>query len=472
MWPRRWPGANSYPLTSGRPVAGGDLDVGLADLTAGLDPGDLVDLVASLPPTLLDAAVAALVTRHNGPGPADPLPHQQPPPGRWRGWLLTGGRGVGKTWAGSSFVVDSAHRRPGLRGRIIAPTSTDAIASCVLGESGILAIDPTATFYPSKPGGAVVEWPNGSQVWPIGTPTARDVDRLRALTNIDLDLFEEAAANPLLAAAVEQAAMSRRRAGARWVATTTPRPLPTIRDWIDDPQVHVTVAASHDNPHADPEWLADIDAAYRGTRLYRQEILGEVIDEVDGARWQYRWLDRSRVDRVPDGSRWAVGVDPASGSGTTGIVAVAVGPDGHLYVTDDASVTDASPSDWAARVGTLADLRSATIVAEDDQGGRMVKAVLDAAGITLPVKRATAKRIGGKAQRADAVAVLWEKDPPEGHVVDRLPALEDQLVTWTPDNTRSSPDRLDAMVWACTWLRTTVHGAVAATVPGGTFGGW
>ena len=398
--------------------------------------------------------------------------HQRPPDGAWVGWVLQAGRGAGKTWAVMHWLARQAQERPGLRARIIAPTLDDAVLSCVEGPSGLLRADPTATFHPSVPGGSRVQWTNGSTVWTLGTPTPRTVDRLRALTNIDVDVFEEAAANPQLAAAFDQASLSRRRAGARWVASTTPRPLPTVRAWHEDPQVVVTRAASRDNAHADADWLAQQEARYAGTRLYRQELLGEIVEDVEGARWRFEWLDRSRVAQLPDeGLRWAVGVDPAAGSGTTGIVAVAADPAGHVYVADDASTTG-GPGVWASRVAQLAQLRDATVVAERDQGGRMVQEVLQAAGHGLPVKPARARSIGSKQVRADAAAILWEKEPPEAHLVGSLPQLEDQLTGWIPDSGASSPDRLDAMVWAILWLRSTAHRPTAVTVPSGTFGGW
>ncbi len=401
------------------------------------------------------------------------LPHQQPPDGDWDGWLLLAGRGAGKSYATMRWLAQQARQRDRLRARIIAPTLDDAILSCVEGPSGLLTADPSCRFRPSAPGGSRVEWPNGSKVWTLGTHTRRDVDRLRALTNIDLDVFEEAAANPHLPAAVEQASLSRRRAGARWAASTTPRPLDQLRTWIDDDRVHVTRATSMDNHHLDPQWLRQLRDRLDGTRLYRQEVLGELLDDVQGARWRYEWLDRSRVAQLPDvGLRWAVGVDPAAGSGTTGIVACAADPDGHVYVVDDASTTG-GPGVWASTVAQLAQLRDATVVAERDQGGRMVREVLTGAGVDLPVKPARARSVGSKQVRADAAAILWEKEPPEAHLVGTLPQLEDQLVSWVPGLAgQSSPDRLDAMVWAILWLRSTAYRPTTVTVPSGTFGGW
>jgi phage terminase large subunit-like protein len=393
-------------------------------------------------------------------------PHQRPPEAFLNrdvpGWLMLGGRGAGKTFGSMRYLSDEAHRVPGLRARIIAPTLDDAVNSCVLdSKSGLIAYDREARLIAGL-GGTRVVWPNGSTCWLIGTPTLRDVDRLRALTNIELDVFEEAAANPMLARAVEQARFSRRGDNARWVATTSPRPLPQIIKWTESDDVAMTHATSFDNPHLTAEYREAL-SGMEGTRLYRQEALAEILMAAEGARWQYEWLDRSRVHELPESiDRWVVAVDPASGSGTTGIVAACRDSQGHIYVTDDASVKDASPEEWAAAVVRLADFRNAVIVAEDNQGGRMVEATIKATGTHLPVK--TKRATMSKEDRADPVALLWEKQPAEAHMVGVLPALEDQLVSWEPwpdgKRNRESPDRLDAMVWACSWLAKPDQGTI------------
>lgn len=408
-----------------------------------------------------DAALASLVALE---------PHQQPPE-EFDGWLMLGGRGAGKTFASMKYLSDAAHERPGIRARIIAPTLDDAVNSCILDpDSGLLAHDGDAKLT-SAIGGTRVVWNNcrdkdgvASSCWLIGTPTLRDVDRLRALTNIELDIFEEAAANPMLTKAVEQARFSRRREGARWVATTTPRPVPQIRAWLVDPKVVAVRASSFDNPHLPEQYRETLDSI-KGTRLWRQEAMAEILEDVEGARWKHEWLDRSRVHEMPeDIDQYVVAIDPASGSGTTGIVA-ACRANGHIYITDDVSVKDGSPEQWANAAVQLAELRNAVIIAEDNQGGRMVESTIKNTGTTLPVKMRRAKT--SKELRAEPIALLWEKEPPTGHIVSMLPQLEDQMVTWAPydengKKNRESPDRLDAMVWACDWLKIPDKGTVTA----------
>lgn len=380
-----------------------------------------------------------------------PLPHQTPPEGDWRGWLLMGGRNTGKSWAGTRWLHDRASEHT-IRARIIAPTFGDAVASCVEGPSGILeASNHVVQWKPSHPGGAQLHWPNGSVCYVIGTPTPRDVDRLRAISNVDADLMEEAAANPQLAEVDKQARLSRRRLGAQFIATTTPRPRPTIKAWNDDPGIVVTKATSFDNPHADPAWVAELKRMYEGTRLYRQELLGEIVDDVEGALWMTEWLDRSRVVEYPGLLKTAVGVDPASGSGTTGIIVVGRGVDGHLYVLEDVSQTGVRAEKWASVAVAAATRWNAVLVAENDQGGDMVRAVLKASDADVPVKPARARGRGSKKARAEPVALLWEKEPPTAHLVGSLPRLEDEMTGWDPES-NESPDLVDSCVWACTWL--------------------
>lgn len=395
--------------------------------------------------------------------------YQKPPDelGDIEGWLLLSGRGAGKTLAIMTYLSGLAHNYPGLRARIIAPTLDDAVNSCVLDpDSGLNAIDPDASLVAGL-GGTRVVWPNQSVCFLRGTPNLRDVDRLRALTNIDIDIFEEAAANPMLARAVEQAGFSRR--GKRlpqtiWIGGSTPRPTAQIKAWVKDPDVICVRASSHDNPNLPDRYKKRLEAI-KGTRLYRQEALAEILEDVEGARWKYEWLDRSRVHDMPTNiDQYVVAIDPASGSGTTGIIA-ACRANGHIYVTDDVSVKDGSPEQWANTAVQLAELRNAVIIAEDNQGGRMVESTIKNTGTTLPVKMRRAKV--SKELRAEPIALLWEKEPPTAHLVDVLPQLEDQMVSWAPydengKKNRESPDRLDAMVWACDWLKIPDKGVVSA----------
>jgi phage terminase large subunit-like protein len=378
------------------------------------------------------------------------LPHQTPPAGDWAAWVMMGGRGTGKSYAGSVWINEMLGDRYGaVEGRIIAPTQGDAINSAV---HGVTAKYPHVTWRPTAPGGARLLWPNGSVAHVIGTPGPREVDRLRATTNITFDWLEEAAANPQLPAVVEQQTFSLRGEGFKWIATTTPRPMTILRGWLDDPHVEVTRATSFDNPHNPQAWLDKLRRDIpEGSRQWRQEVLGELITDWEGALWTQDLLDQTRLAESPELHKVAVGVDPATGPGTTGIVVVGSTKDKHLAVVADASQAG-TPNDWGQTVAALAEEWEAPVIAESNQGGEMVKAVLDAAGVTTPVHLVRASE--SKRARAEPVSLMWEAG--RAHIVGSFQLLEDELMSWVPGDA-PSPDRLDAMVWAASWLRSKTY---------------
>jgi phage terminase large subunit-like protein len=439
-------------------------------------------------PDLPPAAVAVLIDDDDEPGFANAVAealerlaphsgqalasHQIPPPehndpeSTVTGWVMLAGRNAGKTYAGARWLDRFMRERPKLRARIIAPSFGDAVASCIEGPSGILAASNySVQWKPAHPGGAQLVWPNGSVCYVIGTPTPRDVDRLRAIGNVDADWYEEAAANPQIEEAERQARLSRRRKGAKWIATTTPRPIKTIRDWKKDPAIAISAATAHDNKHADPVWLEELERMYAGTRLYAQEVEGKVLEDVEGALWKLGDLERSRISdlvafhesldaRGASITQAAVGVDPANSTGTTGIVLSVITDDRHLYVLEDASEPGRSSEQWARAAVNLARLWDAVIVPENDSGGDAIRGVLKAADLMddITIVPATARGRGGKAARAEPIALLWERDDFRGHIVGTMPKLEDQLTSYVEGITKESPDRMDAMVWGCTFL--------------------
>lgn len=396
-------------------------------------------------------------------------PHQIPP---WRdpnsdnptalGFVMMAGRGAGKSFAAMWELHTTLMETPNIRARVIAPTLGDGIAAAVDGPNGLLTLSKgQARWLPSAPGGACVRYPNGSRVWILGTPTEKDVDRLRALTNVDFDVFEEFFANPCAAKAFQQAALSRRRGGMRWLISSTPRPHELIKGWEKDGRVVIRRGTSMDNKYIPLEWLYELETQYKGTRLYRQEVLGEVIEDVEGALWKANDIERSRVAGPASAvsgicDRVVVGVDPPTGMGTCGIVVVGQDAGGHMYVLDDRSVEEASPHVWAARVKEASDAYDAVVVAEINQGGQMVKEVLNSAGHALPIHTVNATK--SKKTRAEPIALLWEVEEQIVHMVTGSAKLIDQMCEWVPGE-GASPDRVDALVWACWFLRSR-HTAV------------
>lgn len=289
------------------------------------------------------------------------------------------------------------------------------------------------------------------------------------------DHYEEAAANPRLAEAVKQADLSRR--GSRlphpiWIASTTPRPVPQYKEWLKDSRVVVKRASTLDNPHT-PDEYRDYAESLKGTHLYRQEVMGEVVDDVAGALWTQVNIDRSIVSNDLDREkllsildRVIVAVDPPSGHGTCGIAVMGITnaledptESSRIVILDDFSIEDASPAVWGGRVVDAAKAYGANVIAERNQGGLMVESTIrraaeDRGDDFLTVTLAHARI--SKEQRAAPVALLWELDtqravivPPQGQM-SRIALLIEQMTSWIPKT--FSPDRLDAMVWGATEL--------------------
>lgn len=398
-------------------------------------------------------------------------PHQIPPPRPWSLWLLEGGRGSGKTEACARFYARYMREHPGARGRIIAPTFGDAVEACVRGPSGLMAMDPEITWLASAPGGAKVFWPNGSEALVLGTPFPRDVDRLRAGGNRHIDWWEEMAANAQLrgkrqhdeswseSGAWDQAQFGLRLGRPLSIASTTPRATPAYRSVRALPGVVRTHATLDDNPHNPAEWRAAMHERYDGTRLGRQELGGELLDDVQGALWTYALLDASRVDQHPDLAVVVVAVDPAATSGATaddtGIIVAGLGVDSDAYILADRTC-HLTPEGWGQRaVRAFYHHDADRIVAEVNNGGEMVEHVIKTIDAKVPYKSVHASR--GKQTRAEPVSSLFgapPKRPPRVHLVGGFPQLEDELCTWVPGEA-DSPDRLDALVWAITDLMLT-----------------
>lgn len=397
------------------------------------------------------------------------LPHQVAPKdlGHQGGpafWLLKAGRGAGKTEACARYFAKWMRQHPGHRGRIIAPTFGDAVESCIVGPSGLQSIDPSVRWIPGKKGGSKVIWPNGSETLVLGTPTPRDVERLRAAGNRNLDWWEEAAANTQLGKALEQAEFGL-RAGTfpHSIGSSTPRGTKDFKALLDRDDVSVTHATTYDNPHNPAAWLDRMRRRYEGTRLGRQELDGLVVDEVPGALWKRAVFEAGRVYEHPELARVVVAIDPAASSGPTaddtGIIVAGLGVDGESYVLADRTC-HLEPEGWGQRaVRAYEKFDSDKVVAESNNGGEMVEAVIRTVDPNVPVKLVHASR--GKQTRAEPVAALFgapPKRPPRVHLVGGFPELEDQCCTWVPGD-EDSPDRLDALVWAITELMLEKQGS-------------
>jgi predicted phage terminase large subunit-like protein len=237
------------------------------------------------------------------------------------------------------------------------------------------------------------------------------------------------------------------------VVTTTPRPTKIIKELIKDSDTIVTRGSTYENAdNLAASTLVTLQTKYADTRLGRQELFGEILDDNPGALWTRSMLEGARVKDTPHLIRVVVGIDPAVTSGedsdSTGIVVAGMSPDGHYYILADYTLK-ASPQMWAEKAVYAFELHKADrIIAETNNGGDLVVHLLQQVKNTIPVKKVTASR--GKAVRAEPIAALSEQG--KLHMVGYFPELEDELCEYEPGVSSKSPDRMDAMVWAVTEL--------------------
>ncbi|WIY53661.1 terminase family protein [Devosia sp. YIM 151766] len=372
---------------------------------------------------------------------------QRPPPGDWTTWLLMGGRGSGKTRAGAEWV-----RRLARRGiapiALVGETMTEAVEIMVRGESGILAIHPDEER-PILRGGSRLVWPNGVEATIM---TASDPERFRG-PQFAAAWCDEIGKWPHAEEAWDMLQFGLRLGERpRQLATTTPRATRLIRRLLDDEHTSVVRMATQDNwKFLAPTFFDAVVARYRGTVLGRQELDGELIEDRIDALWQ-----RSMFRPAEGGAegRIVVAVDPpvtgTARSDACGIVVAGQRGEGAV-VLEDATLKGIMPRIWAERaVAAYRAHEADCIVVEVNQGGDLVRQLLEQVGSNVPVRAVRASR--GKWVRAEPVAALYARGLVQH--VPGLTALEDELCAFGPDGKAEghSPDRVDALVWALTEL--------------------
>jgi len=377
----------------------------------------------------------------------------------WTTWLILGGRGAGKTRAGAQWVRGIAVADPKARIALIGETEHDAREVMVEGVSGLLAVhrrEERPQWIPSR---RRVEWKSGAvaQVF-----SAEDPESLRG------PQFSTAWCDELAKWRQAEATFDMLQFGLRLgerprqVITTTPRPIALIKKLIADPRTAVTHGGTRSNAYnLAPAFLDHVLTRYGGTRLGRQEIEGEIVEERNDALWTRAGLESCRVDQAPVLARVVVAVDPPAsartGADACGIVAAGCTDNGAIYVLADDSAGGLSPQAWATKAIALwRRLQADALVAEVNFGGDMVRAVIREADASVPVVTVRATR--GKYLRAEPVAQLYE----QGRVkhAGAFPALEDEMCDFGLDGLSSgrSPDRLDALVWAIAALSFGARG--------------
>lgn len=336
---------------------------------------------------------------------------------------------------------------PGARIAVVAPTYADARDTCIEGESGLVSVLPYECLKTwNRSLGELVLWNDAR----YKLFSAEEPDRLRGPQH-SRAWCDEVAAWQYPETWDQLLFGLRLGTDPRVVATTTPKPVPLIRELIKNKRVLLTTGRTDENAaNLAPAALTQLRERYEGTRLGRQELNAEILEEADGALWtrgliRYRENLRAHIRRV-------VAIDPpASSSGESalaGIVGAGLASDGTLDVLADRSGRK-TPGEWASTALALYDeLQADLIVAEGNQGGEMVAHTIHTIRPGVKVKTVHASR--SKQARAEPIAALYEQG--KVYHLGGFPDLEDEMCTWEPLAGLPSPDRLDALVWAITEL--------------------
>ncbi len=380
--------------------------------------------------------------------------NQLPPEGDWLTWLMQAGRGFGKTRSGAEWAKWEGLSHPGWRIHILAPTYADARDTCIEGDSGLLSVLPQECIETWNRSLGELLLTNGTRYKLFA---AEEPNRLRGpqchaawCDELSSWRYEDAWDQLLFGL--------RLGVDPRVCVTTTPKPNVLTRRIIRDPKTVVTRGSTFDNAgNLAQTALEQLKAKYEGTRLGRQELYAELLEDVPGALWTWDTIRAAQEMQTPpieEMKRIVIGVDPSGSDGETGdkqgIVGAGFGQDGKGHVLADLTMRG-SPDEWAkAAVKLFDDLKADQIVAERNYGGEMVRRVIQTVRPHIPVKLVTATR--GKVVRAEPVAALYE----QRRVTHAGPFrdLDEQMTLMTGDGYvgEGSPDNVDALVWALTEL--------------------
>lgn len=380
-------------------------------------------------------------------------PGQEEPELPWRTWLVMSGRGFGKTRMGAEWVRRLALAHPEACIALVAATREQGRAWMVENDNGILGVCPPDERPLWEPSLWRLKWPGGATAFVY---SAAEPESLRGPQH-HFAWCDEIAKWPSGIETWSNLMLGLRRGALpRVMATTTPRPVPLVRKLVGQEGVRLTRGRMVDNAaNLSGFYIEEVTRDHGCGRFGRQELDGELIDDVEGSLWPRDRIERCRaVGPLPEFRRVVVGVDPPiSAEGSCGIVVCALGADSIGYVLADATVAGAGPQGWARGVASAAAAWGADrVVAEGNQGGAMVESVLRGADIGLPVRIVYAMQ--GKSARAEPVAALFEGG--RARFAGGFPELEDQLAGMIEgggyQGPGRSPDRADAMVWAMTAL--------------------
>lgn len=376
-------------------------------------------------------------------------PEQLPPAGEWLIWYIQAGRGWGKTRTGAESAWEAS--KTSARIAIVAESFSEGRDVCIEGETGIKTLHHDLVWNRSI---GEMTFPNGARG---KIYSAEDPDSLRGPNNY-FAWCDEIAKWRYLKQTWDQLMFTLRKGDVRTVITTTPRPLPLLKELKARPTTHLTRGTTYDNlANLSPAFIDTIITSYEGTALGRQELDAEDIEDVEGAMWRRSWIEQKRISKaeMPHLERVVVAIDPSATAGgdEAGVITAGVGmcsckgePELHGFVRADDSI-QARPERWALNAVTAYHEHQADkMIAESNNGGEMVRVVINMIPGSPRVKLIHASR--GKQTRAEPVALLYEQGMV--HHVGTFPQLEDEQCSWQPGD--ASPNRFDALVWAMTEL--------------------
>lgn len=387
---------------------------------------------------------------------------QRPPQGDWMTWVFSAGRGTGKTRSAAEWVTDRIINNQSKRFALVGRTPADVRDVMILGESGLVPVGMARGIRPEwHPTKRLLTWPNGAQAWAYSAEVGAQLrgpqhdgawcDELAAWSDAPKgDAIDTSWNNLVLGLRLGKSP--------KIIVTTTPKPVLLLRQIRQRKSTVITTGSTYANlGNLSDSFRDEVLSAYEGTRLGRQEIHGEMLEDIQGALWTINQIDALRTIEAPNLTQVVVAVDPSGGGGAThdevGIVVVGKSAEGHAYVLADVSGRY-SPSAWARKaIETYERYDADRIAGEINFGGDMVENTLRAEKYQGRFEKVHASR--GKTARAEPIAALYgDPTSPESwlargrvHHVGTFAKLEDEMTTWVQGTTNQSPNRLDALVW-------------------------
>jgi len=373
---------------------------------------------------------------------------QKVPPGDWVIWAIISGRGWGKTRVGAETVRYWSDHVPFIH--CIGRTSADIRDTMVEGPAGILAVHPEHNRPKYEPSKKRLTWPNGCKAQLF---TADEPDVLRGPQCHKL-WADELASWKYAQETWDNALMGLRMGKhPQAIITTTPRPIQILKDIIKDEDNHITSGSTFENKaNLSAVFFKKVVSRYDGTRLGRQELYAELLEDIEGALWTQKMIEKAHVNKAPEMIRIVVAIDPAvtskKDSDDTGIVVCGLGVDERGYILEDIT-GKYTPNQWAKlAIGAYNQHHADRIIGEVNNGGDLIETVIKTIDKSIPYSSVWASR--GKVTRAEPVQALYEQNRVKH--VGSLPELETEMTTWAAKEGDPSPNRIDAMVWGITEL--------------------